>query len=252
MNNTYITTTQGKYYKAYIDRIADVEKGISVSPHLDKRWHYPGYFPNLGEPRNVLSEKIYKAFFWGMVNGDFQLIDVGGEKRWGIFETDGTFKPITNQHQRMIEARSISEFISDGLFSSPGIVDIILSRLYRLIEENRAEFNMNTALNRSAALYSLPIFQTIIDFRFPIIFKKRINELHILSAISALNLKDKEAVIKAVCESLEEVFITIGERNAHTRKALEQLIKMLTDKDLNLLKKVMHILSNNNKEEERT
>ena len=246
--NTYITASQGKYYKAYIDRIADVEKKISVSPHLDKRWHYPGYFPNLGEPRHVLSERIYKAFFWGLVNNDFHLIDIGGDKRWGIYETDGTFRPITNQHQGQIDARSISDFISDGLFSSPGVVDTIFERLIKLIDKNRSEFVMNTAMNRVSALYSLPIFQTVLEFRFPLLFKKRISELFPLAAINALNLKDKDLIIKSIVESLEEVFVKIGGNNTNTNKALEKLVKTLVGSDTDLQKKVMQILKNINRE----
>ena len=73
-------------------------------------------------------------------------------------------------------------------------------------------------------------------------------ELFPLAAINALNLKDKDLIIKSIVESLEEVFVKIGGNNTNTNKALEKLVKTLVGSDTDLQKKVMQILKNINRE----
>lgn len=64
--------TGGDYYKAYFERIADLNpdttKSTSITPHIDKWWHVITKLPDIDDDSQKFEEsQIYTAFFWGII-----------------------------------------------------------------------------------------------------------------------------------------------------------------------------------------
>lgn len=231
-NSEFAPVSFGKYYKAYKSRIEDVLEGNSVSPHLDKRWHYPGYFPNLGETREVVAEKIYRAFFWGLVNQDLICREDSGEKLWAYNRiSSNTTKTIQDQHQKNIRF-TIPDLIFKGLYSNPGIVDSVLERVYEIIDDNKSEFEGNYNKDRINALLNVSIIKDISRFRLQEI--RQLKDLTILKLLEKVALKDKEDVItKVILENIYDCCIYIGGDNLISKNAFKKLCNNLLGADGN-------------------
>lgn len=76
----------GVYYKAYFELIKMIhpEPHLSkaVTPHIDRWWHVITKMPDLDEKNQELQEqRIYAAFFWGMLCDYVNMYDVGADQR---------------------------------------------------------------------------------------------------------------------------------------------------------------------------
>jgi hypothetical protein len=78
----------GAYYRAYKNRIRQlVEKGNTVTPHLDRRWHLPAYLPDLNSTLwTVEKQKIDRA----LILGYLKACDFDGKSLWVYFGADGS------------------------------------------------------------------------------------------------------------------------------------------------------------------
>lgn len=83
-----ITSTRdgGEYYKAYFELIKMIhpEPHLSkaITPHIDRWWHVITKMPDLDEKNQEMQEqKIYAAFFWGLLCDYVNLYDVGADQR---------------------------------------------------------------------------------------------------------------------------------------------------------------------------
>ncbi|MCX6265798.1 MAG: hypothetical protein NTW16_00360, partial [Bacteroidetes bacterium] len=223
--NVYSDAPLGKYYKAYKSRIEEVLNDLSVSPHLDKRWHFPGYFPDLGETREVVAEKIYRAFFWGLINRDLSFRDEAGDKRWVFLRaTSNTSRIIQDQHQKNIEP-TIPDLIFKGLFSNPGIVDSIVERANKILIENKSEFESNYNLDRVAALVNLPLMKEITGYRISDI--RQLKDLPLIAVIDKVALKDKDKIVSIMLEIVVDCCIYIGGSNQNSKNAIKKITNNL-------------------------
>lgn len=62
----------GEYYKAYYELIQNIhpetQKSKAITPHIDRWWHIISKLPDLDENSQAMQEeRIYAAFFWGML-----------------------------------------------------------------------------------------------------------------------------------------------------------------------------------------
>jgi len=69
----------GEYYKAYYELIQHIhpetQKSKAITPHIDRWWHVISKLPDLDErSQQDQEEKIYAAFFWGMLGQYVQLV----------------------------------------------------------------------------------------------------------------------------------------------------------------------------------
>lgn len=76
----------GEYYKAYFELIAQIHpeahKSRAITPHIDRWWHVITKMPDLDEENQKMQEnRIYSAFFWGMLARYVELCDVTAERR---------------------------------------------------------------------------------------------------------------------------------------------------------------------------
>ena len=222
LGKKYSTVTLGEYYKAYNSRIKDVTNNESVSPHLDKRWHFPGYFPNIGETREVVDEKIYRAFFWGLINQDIYPRIESGDKQWVFLRSSSnTTRVIQDENQKVVKL-TIPNLIDKGLYANPGIVDSILERAMVLLEEEKQAFEEKFVSSKTDALLNLPVFKKMKEFSLDVgAFPKKDTFLDLL--IKSTH-KDKDRVINVVMQSIVEAVFFIGGKNTDSKKAAKNLI----------------------------
>lgn len=76
----------GEYYKAYFELINNVHpaahRSKAITPHIDRWWHVVTKMPDLDDGNQEMQEeRIYAAFFWGLVGDYVDLFDVGPELR---------------------------------------------------------------------------------------------------------------------------------------------------------------------------
>lgn len=76
----------GEYYKAYFELInmlhPEAHRSKAITPHIDRWWHVITKMPDLDEGNQLRQEqRIYAAFFWGLLGDYVDLFDVGAEQR---------------------------------------------------------------------------------------------------------------------------------------------------------------------------
>ncbi len=76
----------GEYYKAYFELIDNIHpethRSKAITPHIDRWWHVVTKMPDLDEQsQREQEQRIYAAFFWGLLGGYLDLYDVGAEQR---------------------------------------------------------------------------------------------------------------------------------------------------------------------------
>lgn len=221
--NIHSVAPLGKYYKAYKARIDDVLNGSSVSPHLDKRWHLPGYFPNIGETREVVAEKVYRAFFWGLINRDIVVRQESGDKQWVFLRaSSNTSRVLLDQHQKAIKF-NIPSLLFQGLYSNPGIVDSIIERANKIIKDNKDEFETGYSNDKLHAMFTMPLIQDIVNYRLTEI--RQIKDLSILQILDKINIKDKEKIQSVILETIADLCILVGGgKNQNARKVARKVI----------------------------
>lgn len=224
----YSTAPVGKYFKAYKSRIEDVLEGVSVSPHLDKRWHFPGYFPDIGESREVLAEKIYRAFFWGIINGELITREESGDQKW-IFvrSASNTTREVLDQHQKRIRT-TFSDLIFKGLFANPGMVDSILESAQNIIADNKVDFEEKAVADKISAMLNLPIIKSICEYSNS--NQRKLKNLTLIQILDKVVIKDKEKILNVILNSIVDTCKFIGGDNSETTKAVKKLIDLLLGK----------------------
>ena len=83
-----VTSTRegGEYYKAYFELIEmihpEAHRSKAITPHIDRWWHIVTKMPDLDESNQARQEqRIYAAFFWGLLGDYVDLFDVGADRK---------------------------------------------------------------------------------------------------------------------------------------------------------------------------
>ena len=83
----------GEYFKAYYELVdmvhPEAHRSKAITPHIDRWWHVVTKMPDLDEENQIRQEqRIYAAFFWGLVGDFFELFDVGTEQKMYRLKVD--------------------------------------------------------------------------------------------------------------------------------------------------------------------
>lgn len=128
----------GEYYKAYNSRIRKLtQRGNTVTPHLDKRWHLPAYLPEIHSHRVQEDEdKINRALIWGVTLGYLQNINEFGRLTW-LFNDDAGSRLIKEGDQL---ADKYIHSLHNALLYNPIVVDKVLKRTQEQFDADRADY----------------------------------------------------------------------------------------------------------------
>lgn len=236
------TLPAGSYYKSYMSRIDKMlnpqgqDTGM-VTPHLDKRWHGAGYFPNIGEDRSVVDNKIYRAFFLGLVFNYFYFESDNLNKKWQFVDKHQVYHDIKDANQTNIEADLAG--LMTGLYANPHIVDFIIEdveqklnlekRSYRAAQKDRATFNKISILAKMKAV-------NFVEF-------EAIKKTELLNGLLTMvgNYYDsntRDAFFTAVADELIEGVLIVAQKDNNTlswlRLALAPFINKIEPKYKNI------------------
>ncbi|HEX2205211.1 MAG TPA: tubulin-like doman-containing protein [Longimicrobium sp.] len=115
----------GAYFRAYTERIERVKKGLSVTPHLDKRWHLIAYMPDLNPQQAEADEqKVDRAWLLGLVYGYLQVVSYDGRPVWEFARDTGSSLVVT--HGQPTPGRL--PLLYEALRHNPSVVDHALER----------------------------------------------------------------------------------------------------------------------------
>lgn len=233
----------GNYFKHYESRISKMlnPKGQNsglVTPHLDKRWHGAGYFPNIGEDRSVVQKKIYRAFFLGLVYDYFYFEEEGLNKKWQFVDKNQMYHDLKDANQRPIDPDLMG--LISGLYANPHMVDFIIEdveeklnqekRAYRASEKNQEAFDQISILKKVRAT----------DYvAFPTIQKGKI--LHGLLTIvgNYYDANTRDSFYTTVVDELINSVLIVAQKDKNTldwlKVSMNPLVDILDSKYNNIL-----------------
>ncbi|MGL5098459.1 MAG: hypothetical protein ACRC6B_00200, partial [Fusobacteriaceae bacterium] len=122
-------TNPGEYFSAYKEVIEKLNRHeVSVTPHLDKRWHLPAYMPDINDNQAKQDEiGIMRGFINGIlyqyINSN---IDMNGRSIWTFKDRNGSSKIIKSGNK---DVRSLYPALMTALKYNPNIVDDINERI---------------------------------------------------------------------------------------------------------------------------
>ena len=133
----------GEYYKAYYSRIRKLtQRGNTVTPHLDKRWHLQAYLPEISSQRvNEDKTNVNRALLWGIMMGYLQNIDEYGRITW-LFNDDAGSRLI---HAGEEPADKYLHSLHQALLHNPIIIDKVLQRTAQETERDLSDKRDNIA-----------------------------------------------------------------------------------------------------------
>ena len=218
-----------KYYKTRLDKVLNPPRGMahSVSPHLDKRWHGSGYFPNIGEDRELVHQKIYKAFFFGLVYKYFYLEIDGLVRKWQYKDSARIYRELKDADDRPVNSNLMG--LMEGLLANPHVVDHILHDIgEKLLVEMRQYRSMP---NTKTLLAGISPLQTIIKFKskdFPTLNNNNLF-LGITEMVKDYYDSEKcDAFFSTITKSLIENVLVIARKDANTREGLRTIMMPFT------------------------
>jgi hypothetical protein len=133
----------GAYYEAYRNRVHKLtgqSDQVSVTPHLDKRWHLPVYLADPINPETVdqKEQRAGRAFAQGLALGLFTRVTADQQPTW---QFDG---PRGSQLLR-IDGQPCGEDLHalyEALQYNPVIVDLALEKADNIHQEDKTEYPM--------------------------------------------------------------------------------------------------------------
>jgi len=128
----------GEYYKAYNSRIRKLtQRGNTVTPHLDKRWHLQAYLPEINNQRvQEDNANINRALVWGVWLGYLQNINEYGRLTW-LFNNEAGSRLI---HEGEHAADQYIHSLHQALLHNPIIVDKVLQRTREQFDLDAADY----------------------------------------------------------------------------------------------------------------
>lgn len=137
----------GIYFEAYKERIEKLNRNEStVTPHLDKRWHYINYMPDINDHEAMKDKNsIMNGFINGLLFEHITARKKEGSEIWVFKDINGNTKEIKSGER---ELRAEYPNLLIGLGSNPFIVDEIQKILK---EKKEKDFNIfNRELEKHA------------------------------------------------------------------------------------------------------
>ncbi|MCL2378360.1 MAG: tubulin-like doman-containing protein [Defluviitaleaceae bacterium] len=187
----------GEYYKAYFDLVSKIHPvphlSRALTPHIDKWWHIITKMPDLDETNQVIQEdRIYAAFFWGLVRGLFDVYETSFEKKVYRLKVDRLGMSDTSENMIVSSGTACDNLykVLDAFAIYPELVCKILDRVEYVVSEDVANSTSDTIENgdiyKSLTLFKVTEFPLGDDdgyrsiFEIPLLMKKAITpELYI-------------------------------------------------------------------------
>ncbi|HEX5725344.1 MAG TPA: tubulin-like doman-containing protein [Longimicrobiaceae bacterium] len=124
----------GTYFRAYTDRIARVEAGNSVTPHLDKRWHLQAFLPDLNPAQAQEDEaRVDRAWLDGLIYGYLKVASFDGRPVWEFNRETGTSLLVSGGSPTPGKLQALHE----ALRHNPSVVEHALERAEEQAEADR-------------------------------------------------------------------------------------------------------------------
>jgi len=136
----------GSYFRAYKERIRQMKTSaeITITPHLDKRWHLQAYMPDLNQKLvKADHNKTEKAFILGLIHKRLMSVTRDSVKTWECHTGKEGRKAV------MKGGESIREKffdLYDAVFHNPAHVDSIISNIDKKWDDDIKE-NMKNGKN---------------------------------------------------------------------------------------------------------
>lgn len=143
--------TGGEYYKAYFELVSKINpqthKSKAITPHIDRWWHNVSMMPDLDEGNQERQEnEVNAAFFWGMVNGYFDLYETGRDEATYLLQVDEL--GMDEDSRTLVVSNSTPcdtlYEVMDALSIYPELVARILDKVEGIVKE---EQNKNVPLS---------------------------------------------------------------------------------------------------------
>lgn len=114
----------GAYFEAYKEKIDKLNRNESaITPHLDKRWHYVNYMPDINDTEAMKDKSsIVNGFVNGLLFENITIRKKEGTDIWVFKDINGNAKEIKNG-ERELKAEYPNLLV--GLGNNPFIVDEI-------------------------------------------------------------------------------------------------------------------------------
>lgn len=121
-------TEDGVYYLAYKEVIEKLNRNeLTVTPHLDKRWHLINYMPDINDEQADIDKKsVAKGFINGLLYDIIQQRKDDGRAIWTFKEREGSSKTIEIGN---IPIKTLYPNLLEGLGYTPYFVDDINGRV---------------------------------------------------------------------------------------------------------------------------
>lgn len=210
----------GEYYKAYFELIESIHpeahRSKAITPHIDKWWHVITKIPDLDDGNQIMQEqRIYSAFFWGMIGGYVDLFDVGSDKRAYRLKVDELNMDDGNDVLVVSNGTPCDHLyeVLDAFAIYPELVRKILERVDALtiadvdkgtpIEEGLLVSCLNSFRVREYPLYRNNGIRSIFDI--PILMKKSLkSEAYSEDSVLHILRSEIEEIRKYLCHFYSE------------------------------------------------
>lgn len=121
-------TEDGVYFAAYKEVIEKLNRNeLTVTPHLDKRWHLINYMPDINDEQADIDKKaVTKGFINGLLYNIIQERKDDGRSIWTFVEREGSSRPIEIGNTPI---KVLYPNLLEGLGYAPYFVDDINTRV---------------------------------------------------------------------------------------------------------------------------
>ncbi|MCR4792865.1 MAG: tubulin-like doman-containing protein [Lachnospiraceae bacterium] len=250
-------SNSGEYYKAYYELVSkiypDPSRSLVITPHIDRWWHIVTKMPDLDDDNQERQyNRVYAAFFWGFVEGIFNLSAVTeNRKHFRIVNQKIINKDVADGDKLIVsngtECDRFDEVL-DALAIFPELTDRILDYVREEIEkelyrgagktDNDLVVKCNTFEFPDDPDDSKPESRSIFDFPFKYRKSVRVEQYDDEDAIrmTTVVMEETEKVLRSFCsenelsETLTEFYTEHYERLlANLAKESENVKKFASD-----------------------
>ncbi len=130
----------GEMYREYQAWIKDVDGpgAPRVTPHLDRRWHYSNYMPDLNEAQIVHdAARTQRAFLFGLLYNLLQRVRSEGHLVWQYHL--GRYSQLVRDGAHVVAGEL--HRLYESLSSNPSVVDEILGGLEARMDTDRSRYS---------------------------------------------------------------------------------------------------------------
>lgn len=240
----------GEYYKAYFELIKqlhpEAHRSKAITPHIDRWWHVVTKMPDLDDGNQEMQEqRIYAAFFWGLVGDYVDLFDVGSEQRAYRLKIDELEMDVGSDVLVVSNGTPCDHLyeVLDAFAIYPELVDRVLARVAQL---TRADIDRGGPVEDGLLLTHLETFRVR---EYPLDDANRARSIFDIPILMKRSIKselyNEESVLHLLKAEIEEARKYLA--NFYTVKELPGAFGNLLCKQFNLFLENIALEYGNNK-----